>query len=135
MICKVHIKISHTCMIIALVSKYKVLLVFWLSMVIAFLDCLIIAVINLNCKLHGLKCYLLIAHLQHVVNKAFLLLWVLWNIGDNLSLKWCDPPRLNTCSWQDLQRKLEFCSPFNSHDPVTKTQFLLTISMQYKADK
>ena len=74
-------------MIIALVSKCKVLFVFWLSMVIAFLDCLIIAVINLNCKLHGLKRYLLIAHLQHVV---FVLLWVLWNKGDNLSLKWCD---------------------------------------------
>ena len=135
MIFKVHIKISHTCMIIALVSKCKVLFVFWLSMVIAFLECLIVVVINLNCKLHELKRYLLIAHLQHVVNKAFLLLWVLWNIGDNLSLKWCDPPRLNTCSWQDLWRKLEFCSPFNSHDPVTKTQFLLTISMQYQADK
>ena len=73
-------------MIIALVSKCKVLFVFWLSMVIAFLECLIIAVINLNCKLHGLKRYLLIAHLQHMVNKGFVLLWVLWNKGDNLSL-------------------------------------------------
>ena len=44
-------------------------------MVIAFLECLIIiAVINLNCKLHGLKRYLLIAHLQHMVNKGFVLL-------------------------------------------------------------
>ena len=43
-------------------------------MVIAFLECLIVVVINLNCKLHGLKRYLLIAHLQHVVNKGFVLL-------------------------------------------------------------
>ena len=31
---------------------------------------------------------------QHMGKKQYVLLWVLWDIGDNLSLKWCDPPQI-----------------------------------------